>query len=385
MVEKVGSFFLLADAGFVILCEGDDSERMKVRASFGYGSVINDVQVNVDPKLGGAPGRTFAAKKPVLAMGREAVASIVAQMDPEAQALIRKAIAGRPLGSSVMCAPFFVRDRFLGGIQLEHWRDLSLTFTPEDLYLLHILCEYIAIAIDNAMLYRELQSKERIARDLLAKVIRVQEEERQRIARELHDEINQMLTGLHLGLQSLKGCLAPDCPEISDKISRLQEIADEATSRTHCLAYGLRPSLLDDLGLPMALDWYVRVYLAGSSIPIRLKVKLDRRLTPEAETVLFRVAQESLANAIKYSQASQITVCLYEIQRGSQKVVRLVIADNGRGFDTRTTCDSVGSSRCLGLRGMAERVSLIGGRLDIRSRPGVGTCIIAEIEGNGGR
>lgn len=382
IVQRLGALFPLADAGFVALRE-EDSDWIRVIASFGYGPCIRRIATRIDPKSAGVPGRVFGQRKPVLVAGVEAVKAVVDDMELPDQALIYKAIKGRSLGSSVICAPFYVRNRFLGAIQLEHFRNLNQVFTVEDLTLLEVLCDHIAIAVDNAMLYRKLKAQEQLSHELLGKIIQAQEEERQRVARELHDDVNQMLISLLLDLQSLKEDYVQTNvvpAQVIAKINHLQKTINGAMERTRYMSYSLRPSALDDLGLPMALDWYVRMYLAGSPIPIRLNIKLEERLDPLIETTLFRVAQEALTNAIRYSQANQITVQLYRTRRQGENVVRLVISDDGLGFDLQATYNATKPHRCLGLHGMAERVNLVGGKFELRSRPGAGTRVAAEIK-----
>ena len=220
----------------------------------------------------------------------------------------------------------------------------------------------------------ELKQKEEMRGRLLGKVISAQEEERKRIARELHDETGQALTSLMVGLKFIED--SSTNTQAKKQTSQLRALASQTLDEVHRLATELRPSLLDDLGLPAAIQRYTREYAAKMNIDVDSYISgLDeRRLPSEIEVSVYRIIQEALTNIAKYAKASQVSVVLR--QRDSSLVA--IIEDNGKGFDIDGIMSSKGNKR-LGLFGMYERASLIGGNLTIESQPGNGTSVFLEV------
>lgn len=205
---------------------------------------------------------------------------------------------------------------------------------------------------------------------LLAQLINAQEEERKRIARDLHDGVGQALTSLlvNLKLMSQSDRLAG----AKDKVEEMRQVASETLEDVRLLSRQLRPSALDDLGLAAALDRYVAEFMQRyPHLTVDLHTDLPDRLPPAVETSLYRIVQEAMTNAARHSQASDLSV-LVTRRNGS---VQAILEDNGRGFDPVAARRS-GTS--VGLHGMAERVDLFGGRLEIESSP-EGTSIYVEI------
>ncbi len=204
-------------------------------------------------------------------------------------------------------------------------------------------------------------------KEILQNLIGAQEDERKRIARDLHDELGQLLTGLRLKLEAV-GTMCEDNHELRGKIEETQLLVDDGID---FLAWELRPAALDDLGLHAALAKYVREWSHYSGVAADLlgsNVK-KIRLAPDAETHLYRIVQEALNNVHKYAEATSVEV--YLDKRGNDSVV-LIITDDGRGFDPE---DKMRRSTGIGLIGMTERAALIGGTLEIESAPGKGTTI----------
>lgn len=238
-----------------------------------------------------------------------------------------------------------------------------------DMALLEAVARQIGVVLENAGLWEELRSKEKVRGELLARVIGAQEDERQRIARELHDGLGQSLNALVLGLNTVSTVLsqAPDtAPEL---LERLRVSASETVKDLQEVIYDLRPALLDDLGLCRALSWYTRERLGDRGVQVSLDVPEDLRLAPEVETVLFRIAQEAVTNVIKHAFAENVEIVLgVEATR-----VRLGIEDDGVGFDPRPALAADGDRAGWGLLGIQERVTILGGDLLVESRPGSGT------------
>jgi two-component system, NarL family, sensor histidine kinase UhpB len=203
--------------------------------------------------------------------------------------------------------------------------------------------------------------------------LHAQEEERARVARDLHDEVNQSLTGLLLRLEAARES-AP--PELESEIAETKALANQAMTELLSLARQLRPTALDDLGLAAAIGGQVE-QLARGEIEARLDVDGDfSDLGDDAQLVVYRVAQEALNNAARHSGAKRVEVLL---RRGADGGVALEVADDGRGF----AFDE--SERGLGIGGMRERALMVGGELTIESRPGAGTTVRLEVPGESGR
>lgn len=224
-----------------------------------------------------------------------------------------------------------------------------------------------------AELYRELQTKEEMRGELLKKVITVQEEERKRIARELHDETSQALATLLLSIETT----ATGLPEqIRERLVGMKGLTKQALDNVHRMIFDLRPSFLDDLGLVSALRWAGESRLEPLGIDVLVEVVGDeRRLNPEVETTLFRIGQEAISNIAKHAETSSVKITL----EFAAKLFRLQLEDNGIGFEPGAVPVSGGAARGLGLLGMRERAALIGGTLTVDSEPGKGTRICVEL------
>jgi two-component system sensor histidine kinase UhpB len=207
-------------------------------------------------------------------------------------------------------------------------------------------------------------------------VLRAQEEERKRIARELHDDTGQQLSTLLINLDLLEPNVPPDDPLLKAGFERIRTIAQRTLDAVRALSHDLRPTILDDFGLIAAIRWFGDEYTKTFGVPVRIQIKdvPEDRLTAEAELALFRVTQEALTNSGKYAQATETGVTL----EGHDGHVQLTVTDNGRGFDPEALS---GPSRQggLGLYGMRERIELLGGRFAIDAAPGQGTRVTAEI------
>lgn len=222
-------------------------------------------------------------------------------------------------------------------------------------------------------LWAELREKEKLRSQLLVKVMSAQEDERKRIARELHDETSQSLTSLIVGLKVLERC---DPAEVSGVAAELRAQASKTLDAVHHLALELRPSVLDDLGLVAALERHAREYAGrlGCEVDFQATGIEGVRLPSQTELAIYRIVQEALTNTAKYAEASAVSVTLE--RRGATVVA--IIEDNGKGFDVKGLLESRSTEGKLGLFGMQERAALIGGRLTIESEPGTGTTVFVE-------
>jgi PAS domain S-box-containing protein len=206
------------------------------------------------------------------------------------------------------------------------------------------------------------------------RLIEAQEAERQSLARELHDEIGQVLTAVRINLQSIQSSRRKDqsLPQVDESIV----IVDEALGRIRDLSLELRPSLLDDLGLASALRWYVDRYGQRTGIVAEVLCSFEDRgrLPRELETECFRIAQEALTNVVRHAQAKRVCV---RVDGGLDTLV-LTITDNGIGFDSENLLRTGSAATTLGLRGMIERATAMNGQIKIVSSPGNGTEVHAR-------
>ncbi len=221
-------------------------------------------------------------------------------------------------------------------------------------------------------LYDELRRKETLRRQLLDKLITAQEEERKRIARDLHDQLGATLSGLTLSIEAVGQSLPPQAESLKERWWRTQVLAVQALEETHKLLLGLRPVVLDDLGLVAAIRAEAQEHLQARGIDAQMTATgLRQRLAPELELALFRIVQEAINNVARHAHAHRVTITFnFEETR-----VRVTVEDDGQGFDLQAMSSSGNGTRGLGLLGMAERVELMGGSLEIETQLGRGTRI----------
>ena len=206
-------------------------------------------------------------------------------------------------------------------------------------------------------------------RALSRRVVEVQEEERRHLARELHDEIGQVLSAISVNLHTVKAvCDAAAFPCLEESI----HIVDRATQQVRNLSLDLRPSMIDDLGLVATLRWYADRQAQRAGFAVHVAVESSAaRLPAELTIACYRVAQEALNNVARHARARHVWIEL----RQSDDEVELAIRDDGVGFDSETASGRAARGESFGLLGIQERVELLGGQADIRSQPGLGTTM----------
>lgn len=218
----------------------------------------------------------------------------------------------------------------------------------------------------------ERRQAEETLRSLSQRLLMAQEEERRRIARELHDEIGQVLTTVKFSLQSLER--QPSGDVIKQRLESSVAHVDRAIQEVRDLSLQLRPSILDELGLPAALRWYLSKATREAQVKLRHDIEpFDERLPIEVEVACFRVVQEAFTNVVRHAKASHVEVTL--ARRAG--VLELCLRDDGQGFDIPHARARAAGGECMGLSGMQERVSLVGGRVQMTSAPGAGTEVRA--------
>src|SRR5512134_1385783 len=232
------------------------------------------------------------------------------------------------------------------------------------------------IAELQAARLEESRQRETMRAELFRRVVAAQEAERQRIARDLHDETGQSLTAIGMGLRGLSGKLSPRNKDAMGTLHKLETLTADSLKELQRLMTDLRPSHLDDLGLSAALRWYSAKIQEHSSLHIRVDIHGDEcELDDAMKITIFRIIQECLNNVIKHSQATHVNIHVhFEEQR-----VRINVFDNGIGFDPDQVQQRRTSRPSLGLAGMEERAALLGGTVTVQSRPGYGTEVEAVI------
>lgn len=224
---------------------------------------------------------------------------------------------------------------------------------------------------ERERLFEQVRAGRERLRALSHRLLQVQEAERRYIARELHDEIGQVLTGLKLTLDMATQQCCTDAAKAS--LGKAQGLVNDLMTRVRSLSLGLRPAMLDDLGLLAALMWYVERYTAQTRVRVTFKqAGLEGRFAPEIETAAYRIAQEALTNVARHAGVGEVTVRLWS----DHGVLGVQIEDRGSGFalESAPAADSSG-----GLAGMRERAELLGGYLTVESTPGLGTTVTAEL------
>jgi PAS domain S-box-containing protein len=221
----------------------------------------------------------------------------------------------------------------------------------------------------------ERKQAEAVRSRLLRRVVRVQEAERERLARELHDETAQSLAALLIGLQRLPA--APTAAEARRQIARLHEVATRVLAEVGRMARALRPRALDVLGLLPALERYAAELgeMRGLTITVEAAGLEGQRLPPEVEITLYRIMQEALSNVARHAGASKAAVT---VERRAASVT-MTVADDGRGFDVAAALRAIDERTGLGLHGIRERAAVLRGTVEFLSEPGRGTRVVAEI------
>jgi len=252
-------------------------------------------------------------------------------------------------------------------------------FGTDDVSLLSSIGEYVGTAIEQAGLYEQLARANDRYHALLQYSLNTQEEERRRIARELHDESSQALTSLTLSLQAAIGMTEAsgvENPALLDRLRKAHTYAVHAGEEIVRLMKELRPSLLDELGLPAAINRYTRDTLRSQGIGASVKFKgVEERLSPEVEVTLFRIAQGAIGNILKHSGAKN---SLVRLECGAGECV-LEIQDDGKGFDVSKLREEDSQVRGAGIFTMEERAKMMGGTCAVESQPGQGTKVTVRL------
>ncbi len=272
--------------------------------------------------------------------------------------------------SHLTCFLITAKEKASGFIALELGQKI---ITDNDLHLLGSLGNFLGGAVENNRLLQTIQKHREELKRLTAQLFQSQENERKRIARELHDEAGQALTGINFSLETIEKNL----PEESDQIKGLVQDIKKQLNRTYQemrrISHRLHPALLTDLGLEPALDAYLSRISKHSGLDIRFRmVGFEQRIDPDLETLLYRLSQEALTNTLKHAQARTFHLSIIK----SYPNIIFVAEDDGAGFDASRTDQRKDT---LGLLSMRERAAMAGGKFTLRTAPGAGVRIRIEI------
>jgi signal transduction histidine kinase len=279
--------------------------------------------------------------------------------------------------TSMVSVPMSSQPGGLVGVLNVHTR-VRRDFTDRDVRLLTSIGSLVAGAMHQARLHRQLAARERAAERFAEQVIGAQESERRRLAGDIHDGITQRLVSLAYHLDAATEAVTTERASVAaGQLALARDLADLTLDEARAAIAGLRPPVLDDLGLTAALA------SLGRSVA-QLDVRVDAvecRLPDHVEIALYRIAQEALQNVVKHAQAAYAQVEL----RCDEEHALLRVSDDGRGFDAASPPDDTAGEGSYGLRSMAERAELVGGRLHVTSRSGRGTAVTAVIPIGPGR
>jgi signal transduction histidine kinase len=335
----------LVDARIVLVAVPDTPTALRVAAADGEDA---GELVGMTLELGGSKvGRVLERAR------SERVDSVLDDREIDQAAVRRLGV------TTALYVPLVVHGRAVGVVAAHDKLGGDPRFGDEDVRLAESLATRAAIALDLS---------ERVSRDAVRRVVEAQEQERKRLARELHDETGQALTSILLGLKSLE---QGSSEEDRERVASLRELVVSTLQDVRRLAVELRPAALDDFGLAPALERLAETHRAHDGIAIDVEVRLDdERLPAEVETAVYRIVQEALTNVAKHADAARISIL---VARRNGNVVA-VIEDDGAGFDPESVRDE-----SLGLAGIRERLALLGGRLRLETAPGNGTTLAAEV------
>jgi PAS domain S-box-containing protein len=221
----------------------------------------------------------------------------------------------------------------------------------------------------------EKQQQENV-RAYIQQITRAQEEERKRVARDLHDDVSPDIIVLMRKLDNLTSIPRLKLSVVKENLKELRDDAVKALEALRATAQGLRPRIIDDLGLVAALEWTAEELERDEKIKVNVETKnMERELTPETQIVLFRIAQEALNNIRKHAHASSVSILV----EGGEKYIEMTVTDDGQGFNVPEKIEDMVSAGRLGLMGMYERALLLNGNLKIKSTPGKGSEITVTL------
>jgi len=338
-----------AEGGGVLLLRGGGRLELKARR----GLAPEAAAQFAGPVSRGFAGRIARTGKPKIVL------------DARRDLLIRSAELRKAI-RSLWGVPLLVKGKVTGVLYLNFSKEYHCL--PREMRLLEAIAERCALALEKAQLIETLAQREKQIRELGEHMLKVEEEERRRISRELHDEVGQALLVVRLYIEMLQRDLGSRAPHLVGKAGEALELIDGTIRDMRRLIAALSPSVLEQLGLEAALRQFVTGFLR--SFPVRVHLRLAKlgRLPQDMEIMLYRLVQECFTNVIKHSKAENVLLAVHR----TNGRLHLRVEDDGIGFDLDQASHKRGS---FGLTGMGERVALLGGRMEIKTRRREGTKI----------
>ena len=332
----------LLDARAVLIELPAGTERLTVEAACGEGA--EELRAFELGRETSKAGRTLQRRR------AERIDSLID--DPEVDQRVPRIVSA----TAGLYVPLIVHDRALGVMVAYDRNGVDPRFTDADMRTSQAFANRVALAVELS---------ERVGRESVRALLAGQELERRRLARELHDETGQALASILLGLKAIEA-------QVGEEPLRLvRELVGSALDDVRRLTVELRPPALDDFGLEPALDRLASLVSSRSGIDVKLNVAVAQgELAGELETALYRIVQEGLTNVVKHAEATSVSI----VVASNGGFVRAVIEDDGVGFRLERVREGA-----LGLVGMRERATVLGGRLEVESAPGVGTTIAVEL------
>lgn len=349
-----------ADACFVHLLDSS-GERLILRAATGaYKPLVGKIELKAGE---GVAGWVAENREPVIIEHDKAA-------DPRYKYIPE---LGGDLFTSMISLPLIsARGASIGAVNMhtKHRR----TFSREEVAFLKHVASLAAAAIEHAALFRELARKERALQLVVAGTIEAQEEERRRVATEIHDGVMQQLISVWYRMNACERSLDGDPSGARRELTLAKDLVDQALDEARAAIFDLRPTALDDLGLYPALEVLVRRSLS-SDFDVEVSRRFQHPIPGHVETALYRLAQEAINNIRKHAGACSVKI---ELQPGPADEIEMVVSDTGAGFDL-AAYERERPATSFGLLGMKERVELLGGRLTISSTPAQGTSVHVSV------
>lgn len=357
--------FIDYDSGSVLLLESAEGP-LEVRSSFGYSAVPPGTRVESLERS--VSGWVLREKKPLV-------------LDGHGESFgIEWRTYTKPVPSTVTLPLIDAEGHAIGVLALSS-TNKHRSLSNDDLDALQLLASQLTVMIErsrlhdeNMQLLQKLAERERRLKDLVEKLMASQEEERRRVAYELHDGLAQVAVSAHLHLQTFSSLYQPRNPRIKQELEQALDLAKQVVHEARLSIAGLRPTVLDDFGLASALRLEVeKLREEGWTITYEESLPSDR-LSSAVETAFFRIAQEALTNIRKHAHTTRARVVLHQVEN----MLHLEVQDWGSGFDVSGITEGDDYGEHIGLLGMEERITLLGGGFRISSQPGVGTLVVAE-------
>ena len=276
-------------------------------------------------------------------------------------------------GGSQLAVPMRYRGQLIGVLQAERFDATTQPFSSADANLLELFAAHAASTLYNAELFEQVRAGRERLQTLSRQLLEAREMERRQIARELHDEIGQVLTAVKVNLQTIQ--LRPEAEPLISDLEVSIDTVDRALAQVRSISLDLRPSVLDDFGLAPALEWLVERHAIRGHFKVQFSNDpLDGRLPASIETACFRVAQEALTNVLRHAKAHSVLVKLSH----SEQRLQLLVRDDGVGFNLAAARERATQGLSMGLLGMQEHAALVGGLVTITTAHNEGTEIHAD-------